>query len=416
VKKCTSIGLSAGSILLLSFCLVVSVAHAESIEQHVEQQGDGEPVALRLDLRFRYTWIEQSNKPKKVDVTTVRVAPGIKAKLSSQLKLEVELIHIDFIGSKRFNDDPAAASPYPLLPDPRYSGLNKTNLTWTPSANFEIAAGRQAVKVGNERHVSDNNFRQVPQLFDGAMARWIPIDSSAINVGYFPKLRSTFGQVQQAKLGLFEFAFNPLQDVSASLYAFRHQPAASFGNTFLYGVSDYSNVTYGATTDASFAVADARMTLTGEMAHQRGLAGGSLLVAANYYRVGLGATVDGWTLRADHENRGSNSGRYGFQTVLSDYYAYNGNSLVFFATPTDGLRDTWLTLRWERGRWTMLHEYRWFRSDFGGKNYGRELDLNFTYKWNERWYTRAQWAHYRSEAKPAADIDKVWITLGFLLP
>jgi hypothetical protein len=391
---------------------LVAPAHAESIDPQV----GAEPITLTLDVRLRYTSIEQSNRVKKVDVTTVRVAPGLEAKLSPQLKLSLELIHTDFIGPKRFADNPAVPSPYPLLPDPRYSGLNQTMLTWIPSENIQIAAGRQAVKIGNERHVSDDNFRQIPQLFDGALVQWNPFDNAALKAGYFPKMRSIFGPVQQAKLGVFEFAFNPVNDVSTTTYVFRHQPAASAGNIFSYGVANYSNVTYGATVDASFAVGAIRTTLTGEAARQRSLAGGSALVAANYYRVGVGATLNGWTLRADHENRGSNNGRYGFQTVLSDYYAYNGNSLVFFATPTNGLRDTWATLRWERGRWSMLHEYHWFRSDVDGKNYGRELDLNFTYKWTEHWYARAQWAHYRPDARPAADVDKVWITLGYLLP
>jgi hypothetical protein len=412
VKKCTKRRFSNTCVLVFLCYAPTSWVFAEP----VDEQFDGSPFTLRLDARFRYAWIEQSNREKKVDVTTVRVVPGIEAKLAPQLKLTLELIQTDFIGAKRFADNPAVPSPYPLLPDPRYSGLNQTMLLWTPSENVQISAGRQVVKIGNERHVSDNNFRQIPQLFDGALAQWVPFDRGALKLGYFPKIRSIFGPVQQAKLGVFEFAFNPVEDVSASTYLFRHQPAASAGNIFSYGVADYSNLTYGATVEASFDLGAFKANFTGEAARQRNLAGGSALVAANYFRAGVGATLAGWTLRADHENRGSNNGRYGFQTVLSDYYAYNGNSLVFLATPTNGLRDTWATLRWERGRWSMLHEYHWFRSDVGGKNYGRELDLNFTYKWTERWYARAQWAHYRPEARPAADVDKVWITLGYLLP
>jgi hypothetical protein len=263
--------------------------------------------------------------------------------------------------------------------------------------------------------VSDNNFRQIPQLFDGALVRWIPFDRGALQAGYFPQLRSIFGPVQQARLGVVAFAFNPLDDVSTSLYAFRHQPEASDGNFFQYGVRNYSNATFGGTADATFTAGQVRTTVTGELARQRAIAGGSPLVAAGYYRFGIGATLAGLTLRADHENRQSNNGQYAFQTVLSDYYAYNGNSLVFLAAPKDGLRDTWFTLRYERGPFSMLHEYRWFRSDVGGKNYGRELDLNFTYKWTPQWYSRAQWARYRPELPGAVDVDKVWITLGYLL-
>jgi hypothetical protein len=399
-------------------CGAACAVSAETLPPAKEANGKPavpEAITLRLDLRLRYTYIEQSNKPDKVDVTTVRVAPGFDAKLSRELTLTAEFIHTDYIGPKRFADDPAAPSRYPLLPDPRYTGLNQATLAWVPNDDVELVAGRQALKIGNERHVSDNNFRQIPQLFDGALVRWIPFDRGALQAGYFPQLRSIFGPVQQARLAVVAFAFNPRNDVSTSLYAFRHQPEASDGNLFQYGVRDYSNATFGGTADATFTAGQVRATLTGELARQRAISGGSPLVAASYYRFGVGATLAGLTLRADHENRQSNNGQYAFQTVLSDYYAYNGNSLVFLATPKDGLRDTWLTLRYERGPFSMLHEYRWFRSDVGGKNYGRELDLNFTYKWTPQWYSRAQWARYRPELPGAVDVDKVWITLGYLL-
>ncbi len=412
MKKCTNPFPKHVLTLIFLLCFCAFGALAES----ADEQPDASPLALKLDARFRYTRIEQSNRPEKVDVTTVRLAGGIQAKLSSQLKMTLELIHTDFIGAKRFADNPAVPSPYPLLPDPRYTGLNQTVVAWAPTENAQITAGRQVVKIGNERHVSDDNFRQIPQLFDGTLVQWIPFDSSALKLGYFPKMRSIFGPVQQAKLGVFEFAFNPVNDVSASTYLFRHQPGASPSNVFSYGVADYSNLTYGGTVDAMFDVGKVRGNFTAEAARQRSLAGGSPLVRANYYRIGAGATLSGWTMRADYETRGSNNGRYGFETVLSDYYAYNGSSLVFFATPTNGLRDTWATVRWERGRWSMLNEYHWFRSDVGGKDYGHELDLNFTYKWTEHWYARAQLARYRPDARPAADVDKGWITLGYLLP
>jgi hypothetical protein len=391
-----------------------SSAWAEEAAEPLESTRS--PLTLRLDLRLRYNTIEQGNKPQKVDVTTVRFAPGVEVKLSPSLTLTAEVIHTDFIGPKRFNDDPASfSSPYPLLPDPRYSGLNQTTLAWTPLPDLELIVGRQALKIGNERQVSDNNFRQIPQLFDGALARWAPFDGSSLQLGYFPQMRSFFGNEEQARLGIFEWAFNPLKDVSTTLYAFRHHPAAAASNAFLYGASDYSNLTYGATLDASTSIDSVRASFTGELAHQQAAAGGSPYISSNYYRLGVGATLRDWTLRVDHENRASNAGHTAFQTVLSDYYAYNGNSLVFFAAPNDGLRDTWLTLRWERGPWSMLHEYHAFRSDVGDKKYGRELDLNFTYNWTKHWYSRAQWAHYRPEEQRHVDVDKVWLTLGYLV-
>jgi hypothetical protein len=399
---------------LVLFVGSLSFTHAQEADKRADDKES--PLTLLMDFRLRYTNIEQGNKPLKADVTTLRFAPGVEVKLSPELTLKLELIHTDFIGPRRFNDATKnVPSPYPVLPDPRYTGHNQATLTWTPTADLQFIAGRQAVKIGNERHISNDNFRQIPQLFDGLLTHWTPFNNGTLLAGYFPQMRSRLGSEEQAKLGVFELALNPAKDLSTTLYAFRHQPEASLGNYFQYHVKDISNLTLGGTVDYSLALGPVRTMLNAEYARQTAIAGGSPEVAANYYRVGAGASLADWTVRADHENRASNAGRYGFQTVLSDYYAYNGNSLVFYAVPVDGLRDTWATLRYERGPFSMLHEYHWFRSDFGGKKYGRELDLNFTYNWTKQWYSRAQWAHYMKQDAGHVDVDKVWITFGYNL-
>jgi hypothetical protein len=398
----------------------LSTSHAQTVEpvtpgSVAAAAGQADPLALRMELRLRYTNIDQSDKPLNVDVTTVRAVAGFSYAFAPNLRLTAELIHTDFIGPKRFDDGSSFGSPYPFLPDPRYTGLNTATLTWQPTESLEIKAGRQAVKLGNERHVSNDSFRNIPQLFDGVMVNWSPMQGAMLNAGHFVNMRSRFGPLQRANLSVFEFAMNPMENVSTTAYAIRHNPDAVASNAFLYGIPDVSNVTFGGTADANWNVGGVRLDLKAELAKQRAISTGSPLIAANYYRVGAGAGLNGWVVRADHENRASNQGKYGFQTILTDLYAYNGNALVFFANPKEGLRDSWATLRWEGGPWSMLHEYHWFRSDALARSLGRELDLNFTYHWSERGYARAQWAHYRHGEKPQPDIDKVWITLGYAI-
>src|SRR5204862_5557458 len=85
------------------------------------------------------------------------------------LRLTVEGIHADHIGPKEFNDNGAlfATSPYPLLPDPRVSDWNQVHLEYSGLEATRIRAGRQLVRMDNQRWISDNDFRQTPQLFSG---------------------------------------------------------------------------------------------------------------------------------------------------------------------------------------------------------------------------------------------------------
>lgn len=377
--------------------------------------GDAHGVVLRLDTRIRYVYIDEGDKPLPVNVTTARAVVGADVTITPRLKATLEIIHSDFLPPKQFTDDPAAfASPYPLLPDPRYTGLNETHLTWTPTADWSLRLGRQSVKLGNERHISDDNFRQIPQLFDGLSVRGSPADGTQLTLGQFNRLRTRLGTTESMQLTLMELAINPVRDMSLAGYAIRHRPQANEFDIFRFGVADLSNWVVGAIVDGSHPLSgDVRGYYTLNVADQRSTDDVTAL-RARYWRAGLGAGWRGWVARADHEVKGSNGGRYGFQTPLTNQYAFNGNSLTFFDTPVTGLRDSWATLRWEQGPWSALSEYHWFRSDFGNRRYGREFDANLTYTINPRAYVRAQWARYRPGVGGfGTDIDKVWLTVGY---
>jgi hypothetical protein len=372
-------------------------------------------VALRLDTRFRYVHIDESNKTSLTNAPTLRAVVGADIVFTPQFGATLEFIHTGFFGSKRFSDDPVAfASPFPLLPDPRHTGLNEAFLKWAPSSDWTAKFGRQSVKLGNERHVSDDNFRNVPQLFDGGLVVGTPWERAQLTLGQFDRIRTRLGTSEPMKLTLAELAMNPMQDMSVAAYGIRHRPQVQPFDLQRFGAADRSNWVLGAIVDGSYPIGSVTGYYTLEAARQRAAASGSNVVRASYLRGGIGIGWSGIILRVDHERRGSNGGRYGFQMPLTNQYAFNGNALQFFDTPVSGTRDSWLTMKWDRGPWSMLNEMHWFRSDDGNDRYGRELDVNVTYTIKPHAYVRAQWAHYRT-ANPARgiDVDKVWLTVGY---
>ena len=201
--------------------------------------------------------------------------------------------------------------------------------------------------------------------------------------------------------------------MSVSAYAVRHRPLANEFDVFRFGVVDLSNWVVGAMVDGSYPMGDLRGYYTLNVANQHGTSNESAL-SARYARAGLGAGWRGLIGRLDYEVKGSNAGRYAFQTPLTNEYIFNGNTLTFFDTPITGLRDAWSTLRWERGPWSALAEYHWFRGDSDGRRYGREFDATLIYTINPRAYVRAQWARYK--AAPGGygvDLEKLWLTVGY---
>lgn len=145
---------------------------------------------------------------------------------------------------------------------------------------------------------------------------------------------------------------------------------------------------------------------------QRPHAGGDARIKADYRRVGGGVAWRETVARVDHEIKESKRGMYGLQMPLTDFYGFNGWTLHFFNTPRQGLRDRWATLRQGWRDFTLYAEYHRFKSDFGGTDLGRELDLGLTYAWNDNATLRFQHARYDpGTGTPDPSIRKTWITL-----
>src|SRR5690348_10380254 len=111
-----------------------------------------------LELRPRYNEITESEYPLKTEGGTIRMVAGYRTGAWRGWRANVELIHTDRIGPQHFNDNGAdfGTSPYPLLPDPSYTGPNQVNVEYASDGGLRLRLGRQRVRFGNQRWVSDN--------------------------------------------------------------------------------------------------------------------------------------------------------------------------------------------------------------------------------------------------------------------
>jgi hypothetical protein len=367
-----------------------------------------------LELRPRYNRIDESNKPLLTEGYTVRALAGWISGPWHGVRLTLEAIHTDHIGPKSFNDVGAmnGTSPYPLLPDPRYTGANRLFAEYGGEEGLRVRVGRQVVRVDNQRWVSDNDFRQIPQLFDGVWASYAGIEDAQLEAGRFWRVRTTSGVTNELALSVLRAAWNPAPAHSLAAYAYFHDQAANGAST---GFANNSYRVIGAKAEGSAArFGDIDVPYLVEYAQQRPYAGGDDRVRANYWRAGAGAAAAWWTVRYDYEVKGSNGGRYGLQMPLTDFYAFNGWTLHFFNTPRNGLHDQWLTGRLVFGNFTLYGESHRFRSDFGSIGLGRENDVGLTYAILGNLVARLQHARYDpGSGTPDPSIRKTWLTLTY---
>lgn len=371
-----------------------------------------------LELRPRYNLIEESNKPERAEGWTLRAAAGWQGAAREDLRLTLEAIATAQPGAARFNDDPsqAATSPYPLLPDPRHAGLNRAFVDYTGLPATRIRAGRQVVRLNNQRFVSDNDFRQVPQLFDGVAATWTGLENAELHAAWYGNQRATSGEEDRLNLTLANAAWNPAPDHGLAAYAVFHDEAQNGAST---GFADNSYRVLGVRAEGLWrARLPVDVSYVAEWASQRSFSGGDARIDADYWRLGAGVGTERWTLRYDEELKGSNNGLYGLQTPLTDFYAFNGWTLHFFNTPRAGLRDRWATGRLQLGAFVVYGEEHRFRSDYGDLDYGRETDLGLTWVAWENCIVRLQYARYRPGSRPLsqpsqAAVTKTWLTLTY---
>jgi hypothetical protein len=364
-----------------------------------------------LELRPRYNRIEESDKPETTRGGTVRGVAGWRSAPFEGFRAVLEAIHTDTF-SKDFNDDASqfATSAYPLLPDPRHTGVNQAYLDYSGEA-FGVRAGRQLVRLDSQRWVSDNDFRQIPQLFDGISARFVPMANVELSGAWFGRVRTTSGDLDTLDLTLLHAAWNPLPGHALAAYGvFHDQPQ----NGAFTGFADSSYQVAGVRAEGALPLQGPIQGLyTLDVARQRPYAGGDARVRGTYWRAGLGAAGGAWTLRYDEERKGSDGGEYGVQMPLTGFYAFNGWTLHFFNTPRQGLRDRWLTGRLAFGDFTLYAEGHRFRSDYGNIDFGREVDTGITYAWGDHLVARLQHARYDPGAgTPDGSIRKTWLTVS----
>jgi hypothetical protein len=208
-------------------------------------------------------------------------------------------------------------------------------------------------------------------------------------------------------------AFNPAPGHGLAAYAVFHDQAANGAFT---GFADNSYRVVGARAEGAFRAFEAiDIPYILEYAHQDAYSGGNAAIDVRYWRAGVGAATEYWTLRYDEELRGSNQGLYGLQAPLTDFYSFNGWTLHFFNGPRFGLRDRWLTARVQWGPVIFFGELHRFRSDFNDLDYGRETDAGLTWTALENVIVRLQHARYRAGSTPPiqANVTKTWLSVTY---
>ena len=272
------------------------------------------------------------------------------------------------------------------------------------SDRLRVAVGRQEILLGDVRFVGNVGWRQNHQSFDA-----LRIDNTSgglrFTYAYVDRVNRIFGDSQEMAGHLVNASFD-LQNA---------------GKFTAYGYFlDYDDAVALSTTTLGLEFAGKRpwggRTILYEIEHaqQSDYADNPGTVETGYTNLMLGAVLSKVTVKLGLEVLEGSPTDGQFRTPLATLHKYNGWADKFLATPPNGLEDLYLLLTGKAGEVGWLVKYHDFSAESSSASYGKELDLQFTYKCPKDVLVGLQGALYDAD-QFATDTDKwmVWTAYAF---
>ncbi len=390
---------------------------------------------LLLLVRPRFTWVDQASQPDNTQWGSLRTQLGWKTLEYRGFQLTAEVIDtttfdsqnaIQYTNSPGYtNGSPVYGAPggptiyapfgpgyYPRVADPRQFGINRLYLDYFGLPETRVRAGRQVVRLDNQRFVGDYDFAQMPQLLDGVSVTSRALPRAQITYGYFWRVRNAYAVEWATSTNMASVNFDvvPVKLQLGAYGLFQNQ--ARTGS--VTGFADNSNSIVGARAQGTIGLPrEVDLDYVADAAQQRNFAGGDPRIRANYYRLGGGLAIEHGFVRVAWEKLSSNSGQYGFQTPLGSTQMFTGRVDMFATTPLTGLEDLRASIGAQIWKVAARLDYHRFHSDFNDIDLGHEWDFALDFAITSQLSASVVYGDYHGGG-PFADTQKVWLTMGFV--
>ena len=372
---------------------------------------------LIFNLRPRYEWVDQANIAETAEGLTMRTILGWQTGSWKQLSAKATGIGVtQFVDN--FNDTLNGKTQYPVIADPDYTDVNELYLDYAGLPETLLRAGRQQIVLDQARFVGNVAFRQLMQVFNAVTAQNKSLKNTDLYAGYLWHIRTVTTKQLQTSTSLLHgrYGLTPNDDLIAFGY-FQDQDNAIPSTAFQGPApTNTSNQILGIRGSGAHPMrGEWKLLYIAEFATQTDYAGGDARIDADYLHLGGGAQIGTHSVRIDYELLGSNDGQYAFQTPLGTNHLYQGWADLFLVTPPQGIRDIYATYLGKIQKASLQAAYHRFDADYGGLDFGRELDLGVSYPLHKKLVGTIEYADYQAGNTAAGkpDTTKLWVTLLF---
>ena len=408
------------SVLML--CLLPPVVSAE--------QADGDTLDLDnlirggsfdLSFRYRYEFVDDDDFSKDAKASTVRSRLSLQSGEYRDVDFFIEVDDVHEFYGDNYNaggGNTPSRTQFPVVADPEGTEFNQVYMDYNGFEDLSARLGRQRINFDNQRFIGGVGWRQNEQTYEGLKLGYVfGSDARAVTVdyAYITRVRRIFGDDVSA--GKHD------QDGTHFLHAAGEVADWGKWSGYYYLIdnkddSAFSTATVGARWVGRYPINEKyKVRYALEFANQRDVENNPVDYSANYWRVDGGLLFDiydiglGWEVLQGDKNSLDNES---FRTPLATLHAFNGWADKFLTTPAAGLDDRFVALKATPGDFIVQVRYHDFQAEDGSDNYGDEIDLEVSYKYNERLKLSAYLASFDGSSG-FSDTTKVWLQFLFTL-
>ena len=387
------------------------------------------------NLQYRYEDVSNGAATKNTATAhTVRLRLGYETATFNGFGAMVEAESVKDLGNKKYDSKAtgqtgaAAVNNYAVIADPEATEINQAYLSYSGIANTTVKWGRQRIILDNARFVGNVGWRQNEQTFDAFTLVNKSLPSTTITAGYITNANRIFSDSAAAPTSGAFGGNHRMQStiLNANYKGWSFAEVVGYAYLLDYDVATAftanSSDTYGLRLNGSAPMGGNKVLYTAEFAEQRSAHGNTTNYKTSYTLLEAGVDMTNIAVfKLGYEVLGSDTGAANtqFKTPLATLHAFNGWADMFLTTPTQGLKDTYITAGTKLAGINLAANYHEYRTDVAIataniNDLGSEWGLMAAYGFGKNYTVGLKYADYQAgDANAVAagyvNTQKTWL-------
>jgi len=391
-----------------------------------------------IEGALKESTVKLSLRPRYEKVDTEALATGTEAS-SEAFTLKTRLTYttgsffdvsavlefddVTSLKSVDYNDGTGNGGDNPAIVDPEGTEVNQAYLSFKGLSDTDFKWGRQRILLDNQRFVGGVGWRQNEQTYDAFSVGNTSVPGLTAFYAHISNVNRIFGEQaaagdhhQDTSLLNVGYQFDGIGKLSAYYYDIDNQDPTALG---------LANTTMGIRFAGAADLDAVKIDYELEYADQEETGDNPIDYSADYTLISLSGTMSGFTLGIAQETLGADdqAGK-GFTTSLATLHKFQGWADVFLDTPASGVEDMYVTftagLPWGMAFIAMYHDFESAEDVASGSDFGSELDMALTKKFDNGATLQLKYADFSGEEDAAfagatSDVTKVWFTATYAI-